>query len=89
MAKLPYPPTRTADTTDILHGEPVADPYRWLEEGESEETRDWTARQNALTEAYLNAAPVRQPIRRRLGALLEIAKAPRSRASSGATPRPR
>jgi prolyl oligopeptidase len=67
-----YPPTRRSDTTDILHGESVPDPYRWLEDGESEETRRWTASQNALTQAYLGAAPARGTIRRRLGELLGI-----------------
>ncbi|HYC33528.1 MAG TPA: S9 family peptidase, partial [Gemmatimonadales bacterium] len=72
MTRPAYPPTRVSDITDVLHGERIADPYRWLEEGESVETRDWTARQNALTESYLAAAPGREAIRRRLGELLEI-----------------
>ncbi|HEX6106331.1 MAG TPA: prolyl oligopeptidase family serine peptidase [Gemmatimonadales bacterium] len=67
-----YPPTRTAADEDVLHGETVPDPYRWLEDGESAETREWTDRQNALTEAYLAAVPAREAIRRRLGELLAI-----------------
>ncbi|MBA3259192.1 MAG: S9 family peptidase [Gemmatimonadales bacterium] len=67
-----YPLTPASHTVEILHGESVADPYRWLEDGESRETREWTERQNALTEAYLGAAPGRETIRRRLDQLLAI-----------------
>ena len=59
-AQTRYPPTPASDATDVLHGEPIADPYRWLEDGDSAETRAWTERQNALTEAYLAAVPGRE-----------------------------
>jgi len=55
-----------------LHGEEIADPYRWLEDGDSPETRLWTERQNAVTEAYLAAIPARHRIRGRLEELLSI-----------------
>ena len=67
-----YPPTRSTDVTEILHGETVADPYRWLEDGSSPETRSWTEQQNAVTEAYLAAVPGRDRIGRRLETLLGI-----------------
>ena len=67
-----YPPTRTDDTVELLHGEPIPDPYRWLEQGDDPDTREWTERQNALTERYLAAVPAREPIRRRLDELLAI-----------------
>ncbi len=67
-----YPSTPTTDTVEILHGESIVDPYRWLENGETPETRDWTERQNALTESYLGAVPGRARIRRRLDELLAI-----------------
>ncbi|HEU5305408.1 MAG TPA: prolyl oligopeptidase family serine peptidase [Gemmatimonadales bacterium] len=69
---LPYPETRATDVVDILHGETIADPYRWLEEGDTPETRRWTEAQNALTQAHLAAAPGRDRIRRRLEELLAI-----------------
>jgi prolyl oligopeptidase len=69
---LPYPSTRTQAVVDVLHGEPVPDPYRWLEDGTAVETREWTAQQNAFTEAYLGAVPGRDRIRRRLEELLSI-----------------
>ncbi len=54
-----YPPTPAGDAVDVLHGETIPDPYRWLEDGDAPETRSWTDRQNALTEAYLAARPER------------------------------
>src|SRR3954465_11835051 len=71
-AMLPYPSTRTQAVVDVLHGEPVSDPYRWLEDGTAVETREWTAQQNAFTEAYLGAVPGRDRIRKRLEQLLSI-----------------
>ena len=34
MTELDYPPTRTVDAVEVLHGETVPDPYRWLEDGD-------------------------------------------------------
>jgi prolyl oligopeptidase len=70
--RLPYPETPTDNVTDTLHGERIVDPYRWLEQGSSAETRAWTERQNALTEAYLAGYDGRQQIRGRLDELLTI-----------------
>jgi prolyl oligopeptidase len=67
-----YPITATRAVTDILHGEAIADPYRWLEDGESPETKQWTERQNAFTEAYLSRVPGRRKIHARLEKLLAI-----------------
>jgi len=67
-----YPDSRTTDLVETLHGEEIADPYRWLEDGDSTETRHWTEQQNAVTEAYLAAFPGRERIRRRLEELLAI-----------------
>jgi prolyl oligopeptidase len=67
-----YPPTRRDDVTDVLHGEQVVDPYRWLESSETDEVREWTSVQNGLTEAYLAEYPGRAAIRSRLETLLAI-----------------
>jgi prolyl oligopeptidase len=67
-----YPETQSQDVIEVLHGEAIADPYRWLEDGDAPETRLWTDRQNALTESYLSAVPAREQIRRRLDELLSI-----------------
>ncbi|MGH7579563.1 MAG: prolyl oligopeptidase family serine peptidase, partial [Gemmatimonadales bacterium] len=67
-----YPPTPTSDAVETLHGETIPDPYRWLEEGESAATREWTDAQNALTRSYLDAVPGRDELHRRLDELLAI-----------------
>lgn len=61
-----YPETRREDVADEYHGVRVPDPYRWLEDTESEETRAWIAAQNAVTESYLASSAARAPIRKRL-----------------------
>ena len=70
MTEPRYPATRREDVVDVLHGEPIADPYRWLENGDDPETAAWTRRQNALTEDWLSRQPARERIRRRLDELL-------------------
>jgi hypothetical protein len=39
MSTFPYPSTRRGDLVEKLHGVEVADPYRWLEDPKSEETK--------------------------------------------------
>ena len=50
-----YPQTRRDGTVENLHGHEVADPYRWLEDPDAAETRDWVAEQNRLSRAHLEA----------------------------------
>jgi prolyl oligopeptidase len=66
----PAPTARRTDVLDILHGIRVADPYRWLEDGDSAETREWTAGHNERTRAVLDALPHRPELHRRLTQLL-------------------
>ncbi|MEN9206075.1 MAG: prolyl oligopeptidase family serine peptidase [Thermostichales cyanobacterium DRC_bins_46] len=61
-----YPPTRRENHTDILHGIPIADPYRWLEDPDSPETQAWIAAQNQLTQQFLAQIPERPQIEARL-----------------------
>ena len=63
---LNYPTTRTADQTDTYHGIEVADPYRWLEDPNSEETVAWVEAQNKVTFGYLNQLPSRDRLNARL-----------------------
>ncbi len=67
-----YAPTRRDGVVDVMHGESIVDPYRWLEDGDSEETRAWTAAQNARTASYLARVRSRPAIRARLEELLAI-----------------
>ncbi len=62
----PYPPTRSGSDVDDYHGEPVSDPYRWLENTDDPETAGWIKAQNELTEGFLAAVPAREAIRERL-----------------------
>jgi len=59
-----YPATRKVEQTDTYHGTPVADPYRWLEDDNSAETKAWVVEQNKVTDKFLEAMPQRLPARR-------------------------
>lgn len=63
---LKYPLTRKEDVVDTYHGVQVPDPYRWLEDDNSAETKAWVEAQNEVTYAYLEKLPQREPLRRRL-----------------------
>lgn len=60
---LKYPVTRKSDQTDVYHGTQVADPYRWLEDDQSEETKNWVDAENSVTEQYLASIPFRDSIK--------------------------
>jgi prolyl oligopeptidase len=62
--------TRRDDLVETLHGVAVADPYRWLEDGESEATQAWVAAQNHLTQLRLASLPHRGEIQAALDLLL-------------------
>jgi prolyl oligopeptidase len=74
MPKLmePAPHSPTEVVTDFLHGVPVADPYRWLEDQDSPRTRAWIAEQTRYAHAYLDAIPGRDLIRRRIREFLAV-----------------
>ena len=57
--KPPYPESRRGDVVETMHGQPIADPYRWLEDPDAPETAAWVAAQNEVTEAYLASLPDR------------------------------
>jgi prolyl oligopeptidase len=69
-AGLAYPPARTGDVVDTLHGVAVPDPYRWLEDMGSADTRQWVSAQNALTDTYLAGLPGRDALHRRITELV-------------------
>ena len=50
----PPPETARGDVVDTVQGVAIADPYRWLEDQESPETREWIDRQNEYTDSYLD-----------------------------------
>lgn len=69
-----YPQTRKSDQVDNYHGVTVADPYRWLEDLDSQETASWVEAQNAVTFAYLNQIPAKETIKQRLTQLWDYEK---------------
>jgi len=69
-----YPDARKGDVVDDYHGTQVADPYRWLEDPDSDETRAWVAAQNELTYPYLASLPARDKIEKRLTELWDYPK---------------
>jgi prolyl oligopeptidase len=69
-----YPETARDDTVDTLHGIEVPDPYRWLEEIDSEQTQAWIAEQNRLTFDYLSQIPARSRIAARIAELWNYEK---------------
>ena len=61
-----YPVARIADQVDDYHGTKVADPYRWLEDLDSDETRAWVEAENEVTFSYLDSIAERPAIRAHL-----------------------
>lgn len=60
------PQTRRVDHIDVYHGVRVADPYRWLEDPDSPESRKWIEAQNRYTRSVLDKSPASESLRRRL-----------------------
>ena len=79
---LEYPKTKKVDQTDSYFGTIVSDPYRWLEDQNSPETRKWIEAQNAYTHTVLDQWPGRGAIEKRLTQLqkVEVIQSPTERA---------
>jgi prolyl oligopeptidase len=60
------PATPTDGVSDTYHGVTVADPYRWLENGDDPKVHAWSVAQDERTRAYLDDLAVRKPIYDRL-----------------------
>lgn len=71
---MPYPQAERTDVVDNYFGTEVADPYRWLEDDNSEATAAWVAAENAVTQDYLSQIPFRDAIRERLTQLWNYPK---------------
>ena len=69
---LVYPGTRQVDQVDTYHGQKVADPYRWLEDDNSADTRAWVQAQNRVTQAWFAKLPQREPTRQLLTELFDV-----------------
>ena len=66
------PPTRRGADADVYHGVTVADPYRWLEDGDSAEVAEWVSAHNQRTRKALDARPTRGRWHERLSALTAL-----------------
>ena len=64
--------TKKLDLVETLHGQRVADPYRWLEEGDSPEVHAWTERENARTRTLLDQLPIRTKLQTEIKDVLRI-----------------
>lgn len=69
-----YPKTEKIDQKDVYFGVEVEDPYRWLEDDLSENTKAWVTAQNEVTQDYLAQIPFRDAIRSRLEQLWNFEK---------------
>jgi len=74
QGSIQYPETRKDAVVDDYFGTQVPDPYRWLEDDNSAETKVWVKAQNAVTRTYLDAIPQKAEIRARLEKLWNFEK---------------
>ena len=73
-AQLKYPVSHKGNQVDNYHGTQVADPYRWLEDDNSTETKDWVKAQNEVSFNYLSKINYREGFKKRIEALSNYAK---------------
>jgi len=71
---LKYPQTKKANQVDDYFGTKVADPYRWLEDDNSTETKAWVDEENKVTFSYLDKIPFRENVKKRLTQLWNYEK---------------
>ncbi len=73
VVEVPPPPmTQVEMVTDTLHGVAIEDPYRWLEDQNSPQTREWITAQNDYTTGVMQALPGREKVTNRLNELLRV-----------------
>lgn len=65
-----YPHNKTVEQIDDFHGVKVEDPFRWLEDVDAADTKDWVGAQNKVTFDFLANLPKRDAIKQRLQELL-------------------
>src|ERR1017187_7019116 len=66
------PTTAVRPVIDTLHGIAITDPYRWLEDQNSPETRAWLDAQIQYTQTFLSRIPIREKVKQRLSQLSRI-----------------
>lgn len=62
-----YPePRKQCEIVEDHFGTKVADPYRWMEDPDSDETKEFVTKQNAITHPFLSGSPVRDKFHKRM-----------------------
>ena len=72
--KINYPSTKKVTKVDKYFGTEVIDNYRWLENDNAVETKNWVDKQNETTFSYLENIPFRNQIKNRLEQLWDYDK---------------
>ena len=72
--KIDYPTTNKIEVIDTYFDTEVKDPYRWMEDDQSEKVKGWIRKQNQLTFSYLDKIPYRETLRKRLEELWNYEK---------------
>ena len=71
---LTYPKTRKGDQVDNYFGTKVSDPYRWMEDENATEVKDWVEAEKQVTQAYLGQIPFREKIKNRITEIINYPK---------------
>ena len=66
------PKTTVTEVKETVQGMEIVDPYRWLEDQNSPETRAWIDAQNAYTDSMISKFPGREAVRQQVSALIKI-----------------
>lgn len=74
MPKYNYPVPRRSEVVEIIHGKEIKDPYRWMEDPDNAETKEYVKQQQALTDPFLDALESKEEIRTRLTSLYDYEK---------------
>src|SRR5574340_1195357 len=66
FSQIKYPDTKKTDQQDDYFGTIVKDPYRWLEDDNSAETKEWVEAENKVTDEYISKIPFHKKVKERL-----------------------
>src|SRR6266700_3056271 len=66
FSQISYPAPKKTDYSDDYHGTKVADPYHWMEDDNSAETKAWEEEENKITSDYFSKIPFREQLKKRI-----------------------